>query len=170
MSIKDNFSNPKGFIGRLMLSGMNMGHSPMAKWGFSQFDIPDKANIVDIGCGGGYNLKRLLAACPEGKVFGVDISEESVKKSIAVNKKEVGRRCKVIQESAEKLPFKDQVLDLATAFETVYFWPDPQENFKEVRRVLKEGGRFFVCSVIRRFVSVFWQVRRPRSYLQEHLL
>ena len=32
MAFKDNFGNPQGFIGRLMLSGMNMGHSPMAKW------------------------------------------------------------------------------------------------------------------------------------------
>ena len=29
MAFRDNFGNPQGFIGRLMLSGMNMGHSPM---------------------------------------------------------------------------------------------------------------------------------------------
>ena len=73
MSVKDNFGNPKGWIGRLMLAGMNMGHSPMAKWGFTQFEIPEKADIVDIGCGGGYNIKRLLEVCPEGHVFGADI-------------------------------------------------------------------------------------------------
>ena len=44
----------------------------------------------------------------------------------------------------EKLPFKSGVLDLATAFETIYICPDPKENFKYVRRVLKPGGRFAV--------------------------
>ena len=146
MSVKDNFRNPKGLIGRVMVTTMNWGHSPMAKWGFEQFEIPEKAGILDIGCGGGYNLKRFLKACPEGRVVGVDISEESVKKSIAVNKKEIGRRCKVVQGSVEKLPLKDHVLDLATAFETVYFWPDPAENFKEVHRVLKTGGHFAVIN------------------------
>ena len=146
MSIKDNFQNPKGFMGRLMLSGMNMGHTPMAKWGFSQFDIPDRAHIVDIGCGGGYNVKRFLEACPKGLVFGVDISEESVRKSKAVNKKEIGKRCRIMQGSVEKLPFKDDSLDLATAFETVYFWPDLDNNFKEVKRVLKDGGHFAVIN------------------------
>ena len=146
MSIKDNFQNPKGFMGRLMLSGMNMGHTPMAKWGFSQFDIPNGAHIVDIGCGGGYNIKRFLEACPKGFVFGVDISEESVRKSKAVNKNELGKRCRIMQGSVEKLPFKDNSLDLATAFETVYFWPDPGNNFKEVKRVLKDGGCFAVIN------------------------
>ena len=146
MGMKDNFSHPRGWLGRMMLSGMNMGHSPMAKWAFTQFEVPRKGDIVDIGCGGGANLKRLLAACPEGRVFGVDISEESVKKSIAVNRKEIGRRCKVMQGSVEQLPFESGSLDMATAFETVYFWPDLGECFKEVRRVLRPGGRFVVTN------------------------
>ena len=146
MSIKDNFGNPQGLIGSLMLSGMNMGHSPMAKWGFGQFDVPQTAIVVDIGCGGGYNVKRLLERCPQGHVFGVDISEESVKKSKAVNKNEVGKRCDIAQASVEALPFDDHVLDLATAFETVYFWPDIAENFREVRRVLVDGGHFVVIN------------------------
>ena len=146
MSISENFGNPKGLIGRLMLSGMNMGHTPMAKWGFAQFEVPEAAVVVDIGCGGGYNVKRLLERCPRGHVFGVDISEESVKKSRAVNKSEVGKRCDIVRASVEVLPLDDHVLDLATAFETVYFWPDIAENFKEVRRVLADSGHFVVIN------------------------
>ena len=146
MPMSENFGNPQGLVGRLMLSGMNMGHTPMAKWGFAQFDIPKTTIAVDIGCGGGYNVKRLLEHCAQGHVFGVDISKESVKKSIAVNKDEIGKRCDIVQGSVEALPFDDHVLDLATAFETVYFWPDIAENFKEVRRVLVDGGRFVVIN------------------------
>lgn len=51
-----------------------------------------------------------------------------------------------MQGSVEALPFNDHVLDLATAFETVYFWPDLAENFKEVRRVLMNGGHFVVVN------------------------
>ena len=144
MSITENFSHPKGTLGRFMLATMNLGHSPMAKWTFKQFDIPKDADIVDIGCGGGANVKRMLALAPNGHVFGVDISEESVKKTKKVNKAELGKRCRVFQGSVEKLPFKNGVLDLATAFETVYFWPDLVSSFQEVKRVLKEGGRFLV--------------------------
>ena len=33
-------------------------HSPMAKWAFTQFDVPDDGMLVDIGCGGGFNIRR----------------------------------------------------------------------------------------------------------------
>ena len=32
------------------------------------------------------------------------------------------------------------------AFETVYFWPELAQNFREVYRVLKPGGIFFICN------------------------
>ena len=144
MAFTDNFGNPKGILGRMMLVTMDREHLPMAEWGFTQFDMPEKADIVDIGCGGGYNIKRMLSRCPEGKIFGYDISEESVRKAKKVNKDE--KRVKIFQGSVEKMPFKDNTLDLATAFETVFFWPDPAENFKEVRRILKRGGMFVVIN------------------------
>ena len=36
--------------------------------------------------------------------------------------------------------------DIVTAFETIYFWNDIVENFKEVLRVLKPEGRFYICN------------------------
>ena len=146
MSIQDNFGNPQGLLGRIMLSGMNMGHTAMAKWGFTQFEVPSKADAVDIGCGGGYNVKRLLERITDGHVYGVDISGTSVAKSKAANRSELGKRCDIYQAGADKLPFKDSSLDLATAFETVYFWKDIPACFAEVRRVLRHGGCFAVIN------------------------
>ena len=129
-----------------MLSVMNIGHTPMAKWGFAQFEVPADGKLLDIGCGGGYNVRRLLELSENARVYGADISEASVEKSRKVNKKELGRRCMIVQASAESLPFKDDTLDLVTAFETVYFWPEIAGCFSEVHRVLKPGGRFAVIN------------------------
>ena len=146
MAFKDNFGNPQGFIGGLMLSGMNMGHSPMAKWAFTQFDVPDNGKLVDIGCGGGFNIRRLLEHSRSGFVYGVDISSTSVEKSKKTNKKNIGKRCDVLIGSADHLPLKDNSIKLATAFETVYFWESLEKCFAEVKRVLEEGGNFVVIN------------------------
>ena len=36
--------------------------------------------------------------------------------------------------------------DLATAFETIYFWPGLTQCFSQVAKVLKPGGYFMVCN------------------------
>ena len=50
MAFTDNFGNPKGLLGRLMLVSMDKEHLPMAEWGFTQFSIPEKADIRDFDC------------------------------------------------------------------------------------------------------------------------
>ncbi len=146
MAFTDNFGNPKGLLGRMMLVSMDKEHLPMAEWAFTQFEMPAEADIVDIGCGGGFNINRMLGKCKKGKIYGFDISEESVKKAKKVNKDELGKRVEILQGSVEKMPFSDDQLDLATAFETIFFWPDPKTNITEVYRILKTGGRFVVIN------------------------
>jgi len=55
-------------------------------------------------------------------------------------------RCSVVQGNVAALPFETDRFDLATAFETVYFWPDLEKCFAEVHRVLKPGGSFLICN------------------------
>ena len=115
----------------------------MAEWGLSFVKVAEDADVLDVGCGGGANIARHLNRCPRGKVTGIDYSPVSVKKSREVNAAAIAAgRCKVVEGSADALPFEDVCFDLVTAFETVYFWPSIEECFCGVRRVLKEGGRF----------------------------
>ena len=77
MSLGDNFRKPAGFIGKLIVAGMNSGHTRMAEWGFSHLDGKILGNGLDIGCGGGANVKRLLERGCE-KVTGIDYSDVCV--------------------------------------------------------------------------------------------
>jgi ubiquinone/menaquinone biosynthesis C-methylase UbiE len=86
----------------------------------------------------------MLNRCRQGRIVGFDISNESVRKAQKVNKGE--KRVEIIQGSVEKMPFEDHQFDLATAFETVFFWPDAAENTKEVYRVLKKNGQFVIIN------------------------
>ena len=137
-----NCANPKGRMGRLMLRFMNFGHAPLTNWGLDLVDFQDEWTMLDIGCGGGATLKRLLKRSNGSRVYGIDISEESVAKARKVNDALLGKRVFVKQGSAEKLPYDDGLFDLVTAVETVYFWPNLPDCLQEVYRVLKPGGRF----------------------------
>lgn len=144
MSFTDNFGNPKGLIGRMMLVTMDKEHLPMAEWALAQIVIPQEGYILDIGCGGGYNIRRMLQMSEGGKFIGLDISDESVRKAKKVNSAELGKRVKIIQGSAEKLPCKPESVSLVTAFETVFFWKDVELAFGNIFRCLKDGGSFAV--------------------------
>jgi len=52
----------------------------------------------------------------------------------------------VWQGSVERIIFAKDWFDAVTAFETVYFWPDLPQCFREVYRVLKPGGTFLICN------------------------
>lgn len=146
--IFSNARKPEGFMGRMMVSGMNGGsHARMAQWGLSFVELAPNADVLDVGCGGGGNIARLLRLCPQGSVTGIDFSAVSVKKSSAVNASAmVEGRCKVVEGSVAALPFADGAFDVVTAFETIYFWPDVEGCFRGVRRTLKDGGLFVIVN------------------------
>ena len=39
-----------------------------------------------------------------------------------------------------------EAFDLATAFETIYFWPGIERCFAQVAKILKPGGTFMICN------------------------
>ena len=138
---------PEGFLGKLMIGGMNGGHAKLADWGMGHLaDISPEA-IVELGCGGGRNAKALLKRYPDAKLTAVDYSALSVEKTKDYNRDLIAAgRCTVLQGNVKKLPFADGSFDLATAFETVYFWQGIEACFTEVCRVLRPGGTFLICN------------------------
>lgn len=148
MSFLQNTRKPVGLGGKLMVKGMNSGtHAKLAAWGLDHLTIADDAAILDAGCGGGANVKRLLEAAPKGQVTGLDYSDVCVEETEKVNRTAIREgRCRVVQGDVSSLPFEDDSFDLVTAFETVYFWPDIEQTFAGIRRVLKPDGVFFICN------------------------
>ena len=49
----------------------------MARWNLSFIDFQPDWTILDVGCGGGKNIARMLKLSPQGQVYGIDYSEES---------------------------------------------------------------------------------------------
>ncbi len=137
-------ARPEGFMGRLMLRIMNFGHAPLTNWGLSLVSFENQWTMLDIGCGGGATLKRLLRHSQNGKAYGIDISDVSLAKARSVNEDLIDKQVFLVKGSAAQLPYQDGFFDLITAVETVYFWPDLHHCFSEVLRVLKPGSKFVI--------------------------
>ena len=138
---------PEGLLGKLMLGSMNTGHAKMADWGFTHLPELTPKRVVDLGCGGGRNAGELLKKYPNAHVTAVDYSVLSVEKTKEYNKAMIAAgRCDVVQGDVSDLRFPPESFELATAFETIYFWPELERCFAQVAKVLKSGGTFMICN------------------------
>ncbi|AKB42868.1 class I SAM-dependent methyltransferase [Methanosarcina vacuolata] len=138
---------PAGEAGKLVADEMNINHYELTSWGLGKIDIKQDSIILDIGCGGGRTVNRLALLAPEGKVFGIDYSNDCVNWSIEFNKGLIDSgKVEIHNASVEKIPFEDNKFDWALAVETVYFWPNLLQNLSEIKRVLKPSGRIMIIN------------------------
>jgi SAM-dependent methyltransferase len=99
--------------------------------------------LLEVGCGGGAFLRDALeSGC---RAAAVDHSPEMVRLARETNSEAVALgRLEVIEASAHKLPFPDEMFTCATMTGVLGFLPDPLAAFSEIRRVLVDGGRVAV--------------------------
>jgi len=91
--------------------------------------------LLDIGSDVGF----LSGMVGEDSYVGVDIV--NVKEAYGVSPKYF------VQSDAHSLPFRDEGFDFVSLVEALEHLPDPFCCLKEVKRVLKKGGRMFIQSV-----------------------
>ncbi|WP_439875401.1 class I SAM-dependent methyltransferase [Bacillus mycoides] len=139
--------NPRGTIGSSMLRIMNASHMRLTNWALQKIHIREDAIILDIGCGGGKTIQTLSKRTPFGKIYGIDYSDQAVKNSIQTNTKDVQMKKVIVQQaSVSSIPYHPDFFDLITAFQTHYFWPDVENDMKEVFRILKSNGSFLLVA------------------------
>jgi SAM-dependent methyltransferase len=91
-----------------------------------------RPRILDVGCGTGANL---LMLSQYGDAEGVDVSEDALAfcRERGLEKVKLG--------AAEKLPYDDGTFDLVTALDVVEHLDNDLAGLREMRRVLRPGGR-----------------------------
>lgn len=138
---------PQGEIGKVVADEMNESHFKLTTWGLEKVKVEKSNVILDIGCGGGRTVNRLAHIATDGKIYGMDYSEDCVNWSRDYNKEFIDKKkVEIIKASVEQIPFEDNKFDNIFAVETIYFWPSLIESLKEVRRVLKDTGKFIIIN------------------------
>lgn len=106
-------------------------------------ELPEQPNILDLGCGTGRLLHRLATQFPTLQGTGLDLSAEMLHQ--AQQRNQHGVRLVYRQGNAESMPFAEGEFD--AVFNTISFlhYPNPQQVFREVSRVLRPRGRFYLA-------------------------
>lgn len=145
--ILNQVRKPTRWVGQFFLWIMNKSHSSLTDWGLGHVQIGKDFAILDVGCGGGRTIEKLAAMASDGTACGVDYSKGSVAASRGRNARLIAAgRVEIKQGAVSQLPFSEDRFDLVTAVETQYYWPDLVNDMKEIRRVLKPGGKLVVIA------------------------
>jgi ubiquinone/menaquinone biosynthesis C-methylase UbiE len=115
------------------------------------------STVLDIACGPG-TVTHILAERigPSGKVFATDISPSML--AVARAKEAAGARIEWIESPAAPLPIPDDSVASITCQQGLQFFPDKTEAFREMRRVLADGGRALVSTWTVVQQQDFWNV------------
>src|SRR6266851_5472163 len=122
--------------------GMEEEHLPIVLPVLDQMNLALDENVLDVGSGAGWLVRLIAERVPEGRVIGMDISDEMVRRA---------RRRYVDVENAmfvigsvDEIPWDANFFTRAISVESAYYWPDPARGLREIHRVLREGGSAWI--------------------------
>lgn len=121
---------------------MEQDHWPITQPVLARMGIAEDDNIFDLGCGAGWLSRVLAKSAPQGRVMGMDISDEMVRR--ARQKGIEFDNLVFIVGAAEEIPWESNFFSKVISVESSYYWPDPAKALREAFRVLREGGSAWI--------------------------
>ena len=134
------FAAPHGLLGHVA-GWLMAGNDGMNARVVELLDIQPTDTVLEIGSGPGRALARSAVQATEGFVVGVDVSDVMIAQARHRNRAAIHTgRIELRQAGVSHLPYPDARFEKALAINSYYFWPRPDADLREVKRVLKPGG------------------------------
>lgn len=135
------FGKPSGLFGRYIGNGMARSNEYDASWTVSLLDIQPESRVLEIGFGPGVSTQFASEKASKGFVAGIDHSKIMVRTARKRNAPAIkAGRMDLKQGDVSSLPYPDESFDTAFSLHSIYFWENPVDCIKEMRRVLKPEG------------------------------
>src|SRR5438876_8193220 len=119
---------------------MERGHRPVGEQAIVRMNVGSNARVLDVGCGSGWATRLLGGSAINGRVTGIDISDEMVRLARESSKKYTNVDFEIA--SAEQLPFDADEFTHAFSMESLYYYRNIPKALREIHRVLRSGGLF----------------------------
>jgi ubiquinone/menaquinone biosynthesis C-methylase UbiE len=111
--------------------------------------------VLDVGCGTGRLLRKVRERWPTAQLIGVDAAAGMIDRA-----RQLMPYATFYVSKAESLPLLDDSVDLALSTASFHHWQDKEKALREIKRVLRLGGRFILGDIwppfgLSRFASHF---------------
>jgi ubiquinone/menaquinone biosynthesis C-methylase UbiE len=155
--------HPSGLSGRVTGSLMALANARANALAIAALRPRDGESLLELGCGPGHALQRLLRGAHGARVIGVDWSDVMLAQAAHRNRLSVlAGTLELVRADFVRLPFIDAIADAILAVNVVYFMTS-SSALREARRVLRPGGRMILYathgSIMRR-----WPFAGPETH------
>lgn len=118
--------------------GMEQDHLPIVLPVLDLMQFAPTDNVLDVGCGAGWLAARIAERVPGGRVIGMDVSDEMVRRARR-NYLHVDHAL-FIEGGVDDIPWEDAFFQKVITVESAYYWPEPARGLREIFRVLADDG------------------------------
>lgn len=137
------WANPAGLWGHVAGYVMQKRNFSLNMRAFEALVLEGVHSILDIGCGPGVLLEKLIAETEKSYVVGVDPSPVMLKQAARRNAQAVDQGIILLEPAtADDLPFQSMAFDRIITVDTYPYLQNARDDFLEIQRVLQPGGQF----------------------------
>ncbi|MBI3305165.1 class I SAM-dependent methyltransferase [Candidatus Parcubacteria bacterium] len=121
---------------------------------FLDREVQPASRIIDVGCGTGWTALFLARRKPGSQIVGIDIDTLTVHRANALFRR--ARREKLVQchrcgVEQLRVRFGTQMFDCAITSHTLHHFERPAAALRQIRAVLKRGGRLLLVELSPRY-------------------
>ena len=137
--------HPSGTIGSFVGWFMAIVNDAPNKLAIDALGLEPTDRVLELGFGPGRGLRTIAARVPDGRVFGVDQSDQMLRQAASMNRAAMAQgRVGLFKGPFSPLPWIDSTFNKILLVNVAYFLDSDGQDMAEAYRVLKLGGRIVI--------------------------
>ena len=111
-------------------------------------EVEPNFTVADLGCGSGYFTLPLAAKAK--KVYGIDVQKEMIDYVRTKIRKLKTKNIELLVSKPDEIPLDNESVNLLLTVNTLHEFDDKERIIKEMRRVVKKGGKILIVDFMKK--------------------